>query len=96
MSGNNIVDPSMTATADRTGVITGSVVGTGYNLSPFFATVSLTEGTAASLRCQHSSTSAPCLHVRPSQPPIFNVPASCLCIARLRSGADQDTCNYKG
>ena len=42
--GNSIIDPSITATADRTAVMTGSIVGNGYYLSPFYTTISMTRG----------------------------------------------------
>ena len=81
MFGNSIVDPSITATADRTGVLTGSVVGTGYHLSPFFATVSLTEGTAnpsTALQLPHGRAHAVCLRTLCSTWPVQARPHGCL------------------
>ena len=40
----NLVDPSITATANGSAVITGSLVGTGYFLSAFYAHLNIKDG----------------------------------------------------
>ena len=57
--GNSIVDPSITATADRVGVMTGSIVGSGYYLSPFYATISLTAGASGTWACAREAPGGP-------------------------------------
>ena len=73
--GNHIIDPSITATIEGVGVMTGSLVGASYYLSPFYATITLAAGKQpfvqyVSVNGSHSSLQLPvnkraCLACRP-------------------------------
>lgn len=66
--GNNIIDPSITATSDGLAVMTGSIVGSGYYLSPFYAIISLESGMHHCPQQQRSAQKLPGAQPLPSAP----------------------------